>query len=217
MKQILFVLLLISSNVLKAQETEPFSNFDIGFYEGINFYNTANVGGDFLVELISNLTPSLKLKASTGYFRIIQPYPSNYTVREYSENTIDSLPGFFAAKYNLVSKNYDVFPIILGIQYNFVHSIFSPYISIDAVYNFIDTHIDTSPSEVWAYNSIDEIPAEFKEDKKNEELPDNSSGIILGAGTSYYISSSLSLDIRYLFKYDSKIVNTHHFIVGIYF
>jgi len=217
MKKILFVLLFISFNVLKAQENNPFSNFDIGFYGGINFYNTDNIRGDFLVEIKTNLTPSLKLKTSTGYFRTIQPYSYTYTVREYSENTIDSLPRFFAAKYNLVSKNYDIFPLILGIQYNFVHSIFSPYISIDAVYNFIDTHIDTSPSEVWSYNSIDEIPAEFKEDKKNEELPDNSYGIILGAGTSYHISSKLNLDIRYLFKYDSKIVNTHHFIVGIYF
>ena len=39
MKKILFVLLFISFNVLKAQENKPFSNFDIGFYGGINFYN----------------------------------------------------------------------------------------------------------------------------------------------------------------------------------
>ena len=216
MKKILFVLLFISFNVLKAQENKPFSNFDIGFYGGINFYNTDNIRGDFLVELKTNLISSLKLKASTGYFRTIQPY--SYTVRKYSENTIiDSLPRFFAGKYNLVSKNYDIFPLTLGIQYNFNQSILSPYISIDAVYNFIDAFIDTSPPEVWSYNSIDEIPAEFKENQKYEKLPDNSYGIILGAGTSYQISSKLNLDVRYLFKYDNKIINTHHFIIGIYF
>lgn len=217
MKKILFVLLFISFNVLKAQENKPFSNFDIGFYGGINFYNTDNIRGDFLVEIKTNLISSLKLKASTGYFRTTQPY--SYTVRKYSENTIDTLPKFFAAKYNFVSKNYDIFPFTLGIQYNFnfVHSIFLPYISIDAVYNFINTSIETSGGEVWSYNSIDEIPAEFKENQKNEKLPNNSYGIILGAGTSYHISSKLNLDVRYLFKYDSKIVNTHHFIVGIYF
>ncbi|HSH64883.1 MAG TPA: hypothetical protein VLB84_03585, partial [Bacteroidia bacterium] len=127
------------------------------------------------------------------------------------------IPNFFAAKYDLVSKNYDIFPLMLGIQYNFVHGIFSPYISVDAAYNFINSFIETSPSEVWSYNSIDEIPAEFKENKKNEKLPDNSYGIILGAGTAYHISLKLNLDIRYLFKYDSEIANTHHFIVGIYF
>lgn len=76
---------------------------------------------------------------------------------------------------------------------------------------------NTSPPEVWTYNSIDEIPAEFKGNQKHEELLDNSYGIILGAGTSYHISSKLNLDIRYLFKYDNKIINTHHFILGIYF
>lgn len=217
MRKILFVLLFISFNVLKAQENNPFSNFDIGFYSGVNFYHTDNIRGDFLVELKTNLISSLKLKASAGYLRTIQPY--SYTVRKYSENTLDSLPRFFAGKYNVVSKNYDIFPLTLGIQYNFnfVHSTFSPYISIDAVYNFINTFIETSPSEVWSYNSIDEIPAEFKGNQKNENLPSNSYGIILGAGTSYPISSKLNLDIRYLFKYDNTIINTHHFIVGIYF
>jgi len=218
MKKILLILSFISVGVLEAQEVKPFSNFDIGFYGGINFYNTDNIRGDFLVELKTNLISSFKLKASTGYYRTIQPYSYTVTVRKYSENTfIDTVPRFFATKYNLVSKNYNIFPLTLGIQYNFVHSIFSPYISIDAVYNFINTSIETSPPEVWSYNSIDEIPAEFKGDQKKEELPDNSYGIILGAGTSYHISSKLNLDFRYMFKYDSKIVNTHHFIVGIYF
>ena len=177
---------------------------------------TDNIRGDMLVEAKTNLTPSLNLKASAGYFTTIQPY--SYTVRKYAENTItDTLPIFFASKYNLVSKNYDIFPLTLGIQYIIAHSIFSPYISIDAVYNLINATIETSPPEVWSYNSIDEVPAEFKETQKKEELPNNSYGIILGAGTSYHISSKLNLDIRYLFKYDNKIINTHHFIVGIYF
>ncbi|MBK7378945.1 MAG: outer membrane beta-barrel protein [Ignavibacteriales bacterium] len=215
MRKVLFILLFISFNVLKAQENKPFSNFDIGFYGGINFYNTDKIRGDFLVEFKTNLISSLKLKASAGYFRTIQPY--SYTVRKYSENIIDSLPRFFAAKYDLVSKNYDIFPLTLGIQYLIVNSILSPYLSVDAVYNFMNTFIETSPSEVWSYNSIDEIPDEFKENQKEEELLNNSYGIILGAGTSYHISSKLNLDIRYLFKYDSKIINTHHFIIGVYF
>ena len=215
MKKIAFILLIISFKVLEAQENKPFSNFDIGFYGGINFYNTANIGGDFFVELKTNLISSLKLKVSTGYFRTIQPYSG--TVRTYSENIIDTIPKYFAGKYDYVSKNYDVFPVSIGIQYIIVQSIFSPYVSIDAVYNFMNASITTTPPEVWSYNSIEEIPDEFKESRKVEELPDISYGIILGAGTSYRISSKLNLDIRYLFKYDGEILNTHHFIIGIYF
>lgn len=221
MKKQLILIFLFSFTYISAQEkkdSSPFSNFNIGFYGGINFYNTDNIRGDFLVELKTNLISSLQLKSSAGYFTTIQPYSSIITVRTYSENTIfDTIPIFFAGKYNLVSKIYDIFPFTFGIQYNFSQSIFSPYLSIDAVYNIINTHIDTSPSVVWSYNSIDEIPAEFKGPKIIEELPVNSYGIILGAGTSYQISSKLNLDFRYLFKYDNKIINTHHFIAGIYF
>jgi hypothetical protein len=215
MNKIIFTLLIISFNVSKAQDDKPFSNFDIGFYGGINFYNTSNIGGDFFVELKTNLLSSLKLKVSTGYFRTIQPYSG--TVRTYNENIIDTIPKYFAGKYDYVSKNYNVFPVSLGIQYIIVQSIFSPYISIDAVYNFMNASITTTPPEVWSYNSIEEIPDEFKGIPKDEELPNNSYGLILGAGISYQISSSLNLDIRYLFKYDSEILNTHHFIMGIYF
>ena len=216
MKKILFILLFIAINNLNAQENKPFSNFDIGFYGGINFYNTENIRGDFLVELKTNLISSLKLKASAGYFRTIQPY--SYTVRTYSVYpSTDTIPIFFTSKYNLVSKNYDIFPLTLGIQYYFNQSILSPYLTIDVDYNFMNTFIQTSPPEVLSYHSIDEVPAEFKESQRHEELPDHSYGIILGAGISYHISSILNLDIRYLFKYDNKIINTHHFIVGIYF
>lgn len=216
MKKLLFILLIISINVLEAQENHPFSNFDIGFYSGINFYNIDNIRGDFFVELKTNLISSFNLKASAGYLVSIQPY--SYTVRKYSKNTtIDSIPRFLASKYNLVSKDYDIFPIMLGIQYNFNQSIFSPYISVDLAYNFINALIVTSPPEVWLYNSVEEIPAEFKENQKYEKLPDNSCGVIFGTGATYKISSVLGLDIRYLFKYDNKIINTHHLIVGVYF
>ena len=220
MKNLIVSLILLANFPAFSQEKEEstfLSSFNIGFYGGINFYNTDNIRGDFLVELKTNIISSLKLKASAGYFTTIQPYPYNYTVRKYSENTIDTLTRFFASKYNLVSKNYDIFPLTLGIQYNFIQSIFSPYFSIDVAYNYINTSIETSSHEVWSYNSIDEIPDEFKENQKREKLPNNSYGIILGTGTSYQISSKLNLDFRYLFKYDNKIINMHHFIAGIYF
>ncbi|MDH7605458.1 MAG: outer membrane beta-barrel protein [Melioribacter sp.] len=218
MKKILFVLLFLSINFLKAQEKKPFSSFDVGFYGGINFYNTNNIRGDFLVEFKTNLISSLTLKASTGYFRTIQPYSNIITVRKYSKYTInDTSSIFLATKYNLVSRNYDIFPLTIGIQYDINQSILSPYLSIDVAYNIINSSLDTSPPEVWSYKSMDEIPAEFKGIQKNEILPDKSYGIILGMGTAYQISSKLNLDIRYLFKYDNKIINTHHIIVGIYF
>ncbi len=216
MKKILFVLVLISAGISLAQTNKPFTDFDIGFYGGVNFYNSSDIRGDFIAELKTNLVSSLKLKASAGYVKTIQP--ESYTIKTYSENKVfDTLSIFYASKYNLVSKNYDIFPVTIGVQYTFGQNLFSPYLSIDFAYNFINTFLETSPPEVWSYYSLDEVPAEFKGERRTEELPKNSYGIILAAGTSYRITSNLNLDFRYLFKIDNKIVNTHHFIVGIYF
>jgi len=216
MKKAYLLLTLISLNIIIAQENKPFSVFDIGFYGGMNFRKIDNRGGDFLVELKTNLVPALTLKASVGYSYTIQPY--TYTVKKYSENLlIDTKPVYYAEKYNLISKNYDMLPIGLGIQYNFSQSILSPYLSVDAVYNLIDTHIETSPSQTWTYNSIDEIPDEFKQEQRNEVLPSGSVSLIAGAGIVFRISSKLNLDLRYMFKFDSETINTNHLIVGIYF
>ena len=217
MKKILFVLFIFSITVLDAQESKPFSQFDIGFYGGINFYTADNLGGDFLVELKTNLLPSLKLKTSAGYSRTMQPY--FYNVKTYTKITIVSPPEYFATDYNRISNNYDIFPLSLGFQYNldFIRSSISPYISIDAVYNWINKSIETSPPAVWEYSSLDEVPAQFKGNPKKEKIVTNSYGVNLGVGISFPLSSKLDLDIRYLFKYDNEIINTNHFIVGIYF
>jgi opacity protein-like surface antigen len=215
MKKVFFLLTLISLNVIIAQENKPFSVFDIGFYGGMNFNKIDNRGGDFLVELKTNIITALTLKASLGYTYTVQPYTK--TVKSYSENLFMNEKLYFAGKYNLISKNYDMLPIGLGIQYNFSQSIISPYLSVDAVYNLIDTHIETSPSQTWSYTSIDEIPDEFKQEQRTEVLPTSSTSLITGAGVAIKITSKLNLDLRYMFKFDSETINTNHLIVGIYF
>ncbi len=181
----------------------------------MNFNKIDNRGGDFLVELKANLLPALTLKTSVGYAYTIQPYTS--TIKTYSVHQIMNEMVYYASKYNFKSKNYDMFPIGLGIQYNFSQSILSPYLSVDAVYNIIDTHIETSPSQSWSYNSIDEIPEEFKQEQEPEVIPTGSASLITGAGVAIKITSKLNLDIRYMFKFDSETINTNHLIVGIYF
>ena len=56
MKKILFVLLFISMNFAKAQTNKSFSNFDIGFYGGLNFNKAENIRGDFLVEIKTDIS-----------------------------------------------------------------------------------------------------------------------------------------------------------------
>lgn len=213
--KLFFILFFISINVLFAQGNKSFSSIDFGVYGGINFYHTNEMRGDFLVEFKSNLFKSTNLQVSAGYLRSVQPNFSS--VSKYSQNTIDTTPRFFATKYDIINKHYDIFPVSLGVQFIVYEGSISPYISINAVYNFMNSFIETSPPKVWSYNSIDEIPDEFKESPEVVELPTNSLGILFGIGANYNISGAVNFDIRYLFKYDNKIINTHHFIMGIYF
>ena len=46
----------------------------------------------------------------------------------------------------------------------------------------MNASITTTPPEVWSYNSIEEIPDEFKESRKVEELPNNSYGLVQEQG-----------------------------------
>lgn len=105
-----------------------------------------------------------------------------------------------------------MFPISLGIEFNLVKNLFSPYLSIDEFRSFISSFLETSPPKVWYYLSIDEIPAEFKKIQETEKLQNNSYGIIFGAGTTYQISPKINLDIRYQYQYDFNIENIHHFM-----
>lgn len=208
-------LFLILSNVLLGQEYKPFENINFGVYGGINFYNANKLRGDFLVEIKTNVVNSTYLQISGGYSRSVQPY--FYTISRYAANSLVTTPKFFASKYDITSKEYDIFPLSLGFQVMVFKSSVSPYISVNAVYNFLNSFIETSPPVVWSYNSIDEIPEEFKKDSKVIDLPANSYGITLGIGAVYNVSKAISLDCRYIYKYDNKIINTHHLLMGIYF
>ncbi len=215
-KFLLCVMLFASFNFVKAQTNKPFRSYELGFYGGLNFHTTEKIRGDFLAAIGTKLAPSLKVKAAVGYCKTIEPY--YLTVREYSGNPVDTIPKYVTSKYNLLRKDYDVFPVSLGLQYNFNNGgKFTPYFSVDAVYNFINASFRKSPSEVRYYNSLSEIPNEYKRNQTVEKLPENSYGVMLGAGVSYKLSSKLNLDFRYIFKYDSEIANTHHLLVGIWF
>lgn len=217
MKKSFIIAIFLSFNVSFAQVKDKpvcFSEFEFGAYGGINFNTVSEFGGNFLIELKTDLISNLNLRLSLGYSKSFML--TSYNVKTYVEFNFDTSTIYQAMTYDILKKGYDVFPIFLGFQYIIKNQTLSPYILLDLNYNFLETKIYRSPAHIWTYDSFDKLPNEYRT-KHSESSPKTSYGISFGVGALYQISQELNLDFRYFFKSDKKIVNTHQFLVGITF
>lgn len=217
MKSLFVISFILSFNFIAAQtevKETPFSKFTFGAYGGINFNNTSDIGGNLLFEVKSNLISNLNIQLSVGYDRSIEPINKN--IKTYGSIPLDSVPRYYANSYNLLRKNYDIFPFSLGLQYYMKHKIFNPYLIANFNYNIVDVKSDIESVGTWSYRTFEEIPAEFR-NKYVENYPKNYFGITLGIGTSYLLLKDVYIDLRYLYKINDETINTHNFLMGIYF
>ncbi|KAB2841959.1 MAG: hypothetical protein F9K45_07445 [Melioribacteraceae bacterium] len=216
MKNIFVFLFIVFSNFLNAQNNfEPFTKFKLGAYTGINFEQSSEVGGNFIVEGKTNLISDINLNLSFGYYRSFETV-SNIVKTNYN-GTINGIAFFHANEYKIYKKEYNVLPFSIGLQYAFENQIISPYLLLNASYNFIiDTKNHRTGGITYSYNSFEQIPDEYKTNNF-EPFPESSYGASFGIGALIKISSVLDLDLRYFYKTDSEIINTHHFVAGITF
>jgi len=215
MKKIIVVTVLLSTIIFSQENnsSSPFSNFIFGVYGGINFEEVSEVGGAFYIEGKTNLTSNLNLKFSVGYYKSIESI--NYTTRGSSGPIdIDTLTLFFAGENYFSHRVYDILPISFGLQYIFKNETVSPYILLEGNYNYIDTKRVRDGGIAWSYLTYEEIPDEFKNNVA-ETFPNESFGVGLGIGALYNLKKNIDLDFRYIFKYDSEIINTHQILIGI--
>ena len=215
MKKILVILFIFSICYIFPQDQDnpaSFSHYTFGLYSGINFGNISETGGTILFEVKTNLMLNLNLKFSAGYSKSFMP--ESYTVKTYFTTVIEGTQYYMANQYDVNKKGYDVFPFSVGFQYIYRNKSLSPYLLIDFNYNLINTKIYSSPGFAWTYDSFNSLPDDFKT-KHIENLPINSYGVMFGIGTIYQLSARLNLDLRYYYKIDSKIINTHQILLGI--
>jgi len=215
-KFLLIVLMLLSFNSIFSQENNsnaPFSKVGLGVYGGINFENLSVAWGSFNIEGRTNLTSQLNLKFSAGYHRI-HSFDS-LTINTFKFSNIEDVQKYYSITYEIISTAYIVVPFGIGLQYSFSFNKFNPYLFGDVNYNLIDP-VTKKGGEyiVNEYDSYEDIPEKYK---YPNILPNNSFGFSAGIGTTYCITKKLGLDLRYYYKYDSEIVNTHHLLVGIVF
>jgi len=215
MKTLFIILSVVISYYTQAQnqkETGPFSSIQYGVYGGANFESTSDFGGTFIIEFKSSILNQLKMQISAGYTKTT--IPGKYNVKTYNKIEGENEVYYAAESYDVLAKEYGIFPISLGMQYTFLKNVISPYALVSVRYNLMDARTVRSPGHVWTYTSFDDVPVEFRT-KHIEEFPDNSFSIGLGLGATYTITKALELDFRYFYNIDSEIKNTHNFVIGI--
>ncbi len=217
MKKLIAILsiLLISISFAQEGENKPaFSTLQFGVLTGVNFGAFSDRGGSILAEFNTNIISGLTLNLSAGYSKTFQP--ESIPIKTNQSGVIDGISYYNAESFTITQNEYDIFPVSLGARYIFKNSSLSPYLMISADYNFLSAKYDRTPGDTYSYTSYNDMPKEYKQ-VYFSNLPDHSYGVSLGAGILYPLSSKINLDVRYLYKIDSKILDTNKLLVGISF
>lgn len=215
--KLMFVFILSLSQFVVAQEVNGSSFFtksEFGLYGGINLSGESNLGGLTSFEFKTDLTSNLNLRLSVSYFYLRTDITQQ--VKSFTTGEIQGEEYFTAGEYTIKGREYKNVPISVGLQYFVSRSAFSPYVIAEGGYNFIDGKLDRTPGHYWSYNSAEEIPDEYKHHKP-EPMPLSSFRYGIGIGAMYPLSNMFNLDVRYLYNFDSEIVNTHQVLVGFVF
>ena len=215
--KLMFISILSLSQFVVAQDLNSSSFFtksEFGLYGGVNVSGESNLGGLSSFEFKTNLTSNLNIRLSAAYFYFSTNV--NQLVKDFNSGELQGEKYFSAGEYVINGREYKNIPISIGLQYFLSRTTLSPYVIAEGGYNFIDGKLDRTPGQYWSYNSLEEIPDEYKHHSP-QLMPLSSFRYGVGIGAMYPISSVFNLDVRYLYNFDSEIVNTHQVLVGFVF
>jgi|WetSurMetagenome_2_1015567.scaffolds.fasta_scaffold38545_2 hypothetical protein len=211
----LFAIIFASLNfICSAQNDLPnsaFSTFQLGILGGINF--SPLVGSTILIDGTTNLSSQLNMTLSLGYSTINKE--EGYIVKTFQYSDFFNI--YMTDTYNVDEINYTVVPISLGLEYVLSNDRISPYFLINIGYNFYSFKTTKSFPKFTGggyYDTYDEIPSEFK-NEPHKISEDDSYLIALGLGLVYKLSAKFNLDIRYLYQFNTSLVNTNQILLGI--
>jgi len=156
----LIFVLHISSYSQYSPKKSSFSYFSLGLYGGFTTDDFVLFDTSTLLEIKTNLTQQFFLHLSVGHYSIDKPEENN---------------------------EFNVTPVSFGLSYFILHGHSSPYIIMEAGYNFC------------------QCSQAVKEDDFN---------LGLGAGLYYNMYEHLKMDFKYIYKYNHGFDNIHHMMVG---
>lgn len=199
------------------QDGKMFSKFYLSILGGVNFNTIPTIGGSLQFEGKTNINSRINLKLSVGYSGIFEN--KEYIIKTYSHFKIENNEGYQLETYYIDKIQYNVIPLNLGIEYFFTNKKISPFAIFELGYNFYNGEEQISKGIIGpeTYNSINEIPLEYRNPHPPKIFDDSTIGVSLGLGINYKISSSLEFNFRYLFKYYDDIININQILFGITF
>ncbi|KAF0147515.1 MAG: hypothetical protein FD143_3057 [Ignavibacteria bacterium] len=212
MKFIICYLLLTCSFFAQTHnEDTTITSTSYGIYCGVNVNKNMFVSNAFLIEGKVFLTKNIFAKINIGYYRTV--VKDSYRVFSFKYIQIQDYKKYNTVYYDVMKTQYDVFPISIGSLYLYRSSPLNYYAGIDISYNLIDPfQYRTSEKIINEFDSINDIPNVYK---NIVVLPNGSYSVTLGAGAIFHFTANLYLDVRYIFKYDNELINSHQILIGI--
>ncbi len=211
-KTLIILFILVSSfHAQQKRGSKAFSSYEFTLLGGASFEKSEKMYGAGYFEGITNIYDNAKLKLGVGYYSHISQ--NSYRVNSYKFVKIEGVEKYNTITYQVKRVEYQAIPISAGILYSFKGENIIPYLTADIGYSFIDPlPIKTSDSFVNEYDTFEEIPENYRE---IDVLPNSSFTYSIGAGLNYKLSDLFTLNLRYLYRIDSEIANTHQVLLGL--
>ena len=210
-----FLVFSVGSVAQNLQNTSAFSEFTMSFLGGVNFNKIPTVGGSMQFEGKTNITSSLNLKISLGYSGTFEE--KKYTVKSHRYFKINDQEGYQLQTYSINKMKHTVFPVNIGMEYVFYKETFSPFGILETGYNFYNSEERVNKSESGqTFDNENSIPADYRNPAPGT-IAGSSLGIGIGLGTKYNLSSTASIEFRYVYRWNDLIINTNQILVGLTF
>ncbi|GAB4136523.1 MAG: hypothetical protein Fur0015_08810 [Ignavibacteriales bacterium] len=185
------------------------------FLLGVNSTSKTYFGQTYSFEIKTPIFSAFILNLSAGYQKIY--INRNITLNSYTKIINQGHFDYSAVSYKIKKNEYDFVPVSFGVQYNYPDKTFYPYLITAVYYNFINGKSDITETKYYGlYESLEQLPENFRT-KHKESLPNHSYGVSMGVGIVKSVNANLDFDLRYLLKWDDRLGNSHHFLIGILF
>lgn len=220
MKNFKYILIIIffycTGLIAQGIKPEHTSNFHFGISGGANFNTIPTIGGSLILEAKFNPMTNVNLKLSVGYQSIFEN--KKHLIKSHNSADLNDTQVYQLKTYSIDKTQYLVVPVNLGIEYTFVKNVISPYAIFELGYSFYSSEKQITKVATGGeiFNSLEEIPKEYR---NPAIITNEGSGIdgALGLGLKYKLSSSLEINLRYLYQYFDGMPNANQVLFGITF
>lgn len=210
---IMFVILTLSCTLFARPNSNNEKKFEVSILGGINTTAFSTLQHAYHIEGAVKAIGDVYIYGSIGYFS--SNNPDDYTVNTYEYTYIQENESYKSYSYDVVHTEYQVIPLGIGAMYNIKRDDINPYVYAGINLSYVDALTrKTGKYNINEYNTVDQIPSEYR--MKNE-LPTTSTSAVLGIGVKIPVINALVFNMRYNYRIESDLENSHQILIGFTF